>query len=190
WPAEEPEASGSASPPETAAPPSGEERATERGPRVEPLVLPDGPDEAVTEAGGSTEAGGNTEEASGADEEGLAEDGGSAGDEELAEEALAEEGPERDRDEAAAAPEARTETGEEAPIPEGEAALLVQTQPAGARVLLDGEPLVGRTPHRFEDLPAGRHQVTVLLPGHRPVRRWVRLRDGRGGLLRFRLRRR
>ncbi|HJL31232.1 MAG TPA: PEGA domain-containing protein, partial [Polyangiaceae bacterium LLY-WYZ-15_(1-7)] len=187
---EEPEASGSASPPETAAPPSGEERATERGPRVEPLVLPDGPDEAVTEAGGSTEAGGNTEEASGADEEGLAEDGGSAGDEELAEEALAEEGPERDRDEAAAAPEARTETGEEAPIPEGEAALLVQTQPAGARVLLDGEPLVGRTPHRFEDLPAGRHQVTVLLPGHRPVRRWVRLRDGRGGLLRFRLRRR
>ncbi|MCB9601019.1 MAG: protein kinase [Sandaracinus sp.] len=73
-------------------------------------------------------------------------------------------------------------------LPSGTSSLLVQTRPIGARVRIDGVLLPGTTPFRFTELPEGRHRVSIELPGHRPRQQWVRLRPGRGGVIRARLR--
>ncbi len=50
-----------------------------------------------------------------------------------------------------------------APPPVTTGTLAVQTQPSGARVLLDGSP-VGETPLRIVDVATGRHVVTFITP--------------------------
>ncbi len=50
-----------------------------------------------------------------------------------------------------------------APPPVTTGTLAVQTQPAGARVLLDGSP-VGETPLRIVDVAPGRHVLTFVTP--------------------------
>jgi hypothetical protein len=55
--------------------------------------------------------------------------------------------------------------------------LEVETQPAGARVLLNGQP-AGQTPVTLDAVPAGRHTVT-LVTGSGSVRRTVRVDAGR-----------
>lgn len=64
-------------------------------------------------------------------------------------------------------------------VPEGMAMaeLRVQTEPSGATVYLNREP-VGTTPFAATTLPAGRYDVEVLLSGYRPYRESVRLRGG------------
>ncbi len=66
-------------------------------------------------------------------------------------------------------------------------ALLVQSEPSGASIRIDGRPAVFETPHRFTSLSAGTHQVTVEKDGHPSVTRSVRIRSGQSGLLRVRL---
>jgi hypothetical protein len=60
-----------------------------------------------------------------------------------------------------------------APPPVTTGTLIVQTQPAGARVLLDGSA-VGETPLRIVDVAAGRHVVTLITPTA-TVRRTVKV---------------
>jgi hypothetical protein len=55
--------------------------------------------------------------------------------------------------------------------------LEIETQPAGARVLLNGTP-AGETPLTLDAVPAGRHTVTFLAPSG-SVRRTVRIEAGR-----------
>jgi hypothetical protein len=55
--------------------------------------------------------------------------------------------------------------------------LEIETQPAGARVLLNGQP-AGQTPVTLDAVPAGRHTVT-LVTGSGSVRRTVRVDAGR-----------
>jgi hypothetical protein len=60
-----------------------------------------------------------------------------------------------------------------APPPVTTGTLVVQTQPAGARVLLDGSA-VGETPVRIVDVAPGRHVLTLITPTA-TVRRTVRV---------------
>jgi hypothetical protein len=55
--------------------------------------------------------------------------------------------------------------------------LEVETQPAGARVLLDGKP-AGESPLTIDAVPAGRHTVTFLSPSG-SVKRTIRVEAGR-----------
>ncbi len=64
-----------------------------------------------------------------------------------------------------------------APVPVKTGVLIVQSQPAGARVLLDGGA-VGETPLRIDDVAAGRHVVT-LLTSSATVKRAVRVDAGK-----------
>jgi hypothetical protein len=57
------------------------------------------------------------------------------------------------------------------------ASLQLSSQPAGARVLLDGQEL-GRTPLTVRDLPPGRHLWRVLLPDSEPAGGTVMLAAG------------
>jgi hypothetical protein len=60
-----------------------------------------------------------------------------------------------------------------APSPVKTGTLIVQTQPAGARVLLDGSA-VGETPLRIVDVAPGRHALTLITPTA-TVRRTVKV---------------
>lgn len=65
-----------------------------------------------------------------------------------------------------------------APAPDGTSSLLqVWTTPAGAHIIVDGEPTGFRSPTSLP-LPAGAHRVTLSLAGHRNVEESVRLGPG------------
>ncbi len=59
--------------------------------------------------------------------------------------------------------------------------LVLETQPAGARVLLDGK-LAGQTPLTIEEVPPGRHIVTFITSGG-AVKRTVRVEAGKSTAL-------
>ncbi|NIQ57618.1 MAG: PEGA domain-containing protein [Gammaproteobacteria bacterium] len=52
------------------------------------------------------------------------------------------------------------------------------SDPAGAKVFVDGRELDGETPLRVEDLPAGSHTVRVEADGRRAWQRQIQLADG------------
>jgi serine/threonine protein kinase/TPR repeat protein len=56
------------------------------------------------------------------------------------------------------------------PIPSTFADLLVESEPSGADLTLDGRPPI-KTPHTFKDLKFGRHRLTITLDGYSPVER-------------------
>ena len=55
----------------------------------------------------------------------------------------------------------------------GRALLVVTTQPAGARVTVDGRTLAETTPTALRDLPAGKHLVSIGKSGYAAVERTV-----------------
>jgi hypothetical protein len=55
--------------------------------------------------------------------------------------------------------------------------LTVQSDPPGAQVLVDGQPM-GRTPVTLRDLQAGTHSVALSLSGYMPSTRSIELRPG------------
>ena len=59
-----------------------------------------------------------------------------------------------------------------APIPSPFADLLIESEPSGADLTLDGSPPV-RTPHTFKDLKFGPHRLTMTLDGYSPVERGI-----------------
>jgi hypothetical protein len=59
--------------------------------------------------------------------------------------------------------------------------LEIETQPAGANVLLDGKP-VGQSPLTLDEVPAGRHTITFVTPSG-TVKRTVRVEAGRTATL-------
>jgi serine/threonine protein kinase/TPR repeat protein len=54
------------------------------------------------------------------------------------------------------------------PPPPPSADLLVESEPSGANVTLDGAPPI-KTPHTFKDLKFGHHRLTATLDGYSPV---------------------
>jgi serine/threonine-protein kinase len=58
------------------------------------------------------------------------------------------------------------------------AALMVITDPVGARVDLDDQPLDDRTPLMADDLDAGEHRLRVRLDGYMEVERSFKLKEG------------
>ncbi len=64
--------------------------------------------------------------------------------------------------------------------------LLIQTEPPGARVMLDGNIMPGRTPRRYTEVPNGSHRVLVRMRGYKTELRWILMR-GRNILLRVEL---
>jgi PEGA domain-containing protein len=66
--------------------------------------------------------------------------------------------------------------------------LVVETNPPGATVEVDGGSFAGWTPATFE-LPAGPHQVRITMEGYRPIARAVRLEPDRTLSFRERLQR-
>jgi hypothetical protein len=75
-----------------------------------------------------------------------------------------------------AAPPRATEAAP-APSAAAEGRLEVETQPAGARVLIDGRP-AGESPLTLDKVPIGRHTVTLISPAG-TVKRSVRVEAGR-----------
>jgi len=59
-----------------------------------------------------------------------------------------------------------------APTPSPFADLLIESEPSGADLTLDGGPPV-RTPHTFKDLKFGPHRLTMTLDGYSPVERGI-----------------
>jgi len=53
----------------------------------------------------------------------------------------------------------------------------VETNPKGAEIFVDGNPIGKSTPSRIE-LPVGMHTVTLKLDGFRPLKRTVQVSDG------------
>jgi hypothetical protein len=85
-------------------------------------------------------------------------------------------GPEAEPPAPAAA--SRPEPEPVAAVPKGQAGeILIQTQPAGARVLLDGKP-AGQTPLKLANVPAGRHVLTFVSSAGE-VTRTVRVTAGK-----------
>jgi serine/threonine protein kinase/TPR repeat protein len=56
------------------------------------------------------------------------------------------------------------------PTPSRFADLLVESEPSGANLTLDGAPPI-KTPHTFKDLKFGPHRLTITLDGYSPVER-------------------
>jgi serine/threonine protein kinase/TPR repeat protein len=56
------------------------------------------------------------------------------------------------------------------PPPSTSADLLIESEPGGADLTLDGSPPI-KTPHTFKDLKFGRHRLTITLDGYSPVER-------------------
>jgi serine/threonine-protein kinase len=65
--------------------------------------------------------------------------------------------------------------------------LMVASEPAGATVEVDGKPLAEITPTAVRDLPVGRHDVRVSLPGRTPVARHVTVGAGQRSLMQIAL---
>ena len=59
-----------------------------------------------------------------------------------------------------------------APTPSPFADLLIESEPSGADLTLDGGP-PARTPHTFKDLKFGPHRLTMALDGYSPVERGI-----------------
>jgi TolB-like protein len=57
----------------------------------------------------------------------------------------------------------------------------IETQPAGAEVVLDEKP-AGQTP-LFVDVPAGAHKLSLRAPGHLPVERAFEVESGTNGVV-------
>ena len=69
-------------------------------------------------------------------------------------------------------PEFRSWRKQPAPTPSPLADLLIESEPSGADLTLDGGPPV-RTPHTFKDLKFGPHRLTMTLDGYSPVERGI-----------------
>ena len=54
---------------------------------------------------------------------------------------------------------------------------VITTVPAGARVVLDGDPVPGVTPVEIELVPGDQHNLRVQLGGHKPARLAFTLAD-------------
>ncbi|MEO6237149.1 MAG: PEGA domain-containing protein [Vicinamibacterales bacterium] len=67
---------------------------------------------------------------------------------------------------------------EPAPVPAGSARLAITTQPAGARVTIDGKA-AGETPLTLDTITPGRHVVIVTAPSGASARRTVRVESGK-----------
>ena len=65
-----------------------------------------------------------------------------------------------------------------APLPAGAARLAITTQPAGARVTIDGKA-AGETPLTLDTITPGRHVVVVTAPSGASARRTVRVESGK-----------
>ena len=83
---------------------------------------------------------------------------------------------------------ARSDATAPSPPIERVGGLRIDSRPRGARVGIDGE-LAGATPTTWRG-SAGRHTVTVSLPGYHSRRRLIDVRAGRSTTLRLKLRRR
>jgi len=81
---------------------------------------------------------------------------------------------------AAAAPASGVETAPAKPVA-GTGILTVNSQPVGARVLLDGTD-AGQTPLRLDDVPAGRHTIT-LVTETATVKRTVKVVSGQSATI-------
>jgi PEGA domain len=77
----------------------------------------------------------------------------------------------------AAAPAATAKPATPLPPTANAGGLEIDTQPAGAQVLLDGKP-AGESPLTIDNLPAGRHTVT-LVSSSGSVKRTIRIEAGR-----------
>ena len=64
--------------------------------------------------------------------------------------------------------------------------LHVRTSPSGAIIFVDGEQL-GTSPLILTDLPSGRHQVRVALPGYKGTIRNIRIIGDSSEILEWRL---
>ena len=78
---------------------------------------------------------------------------------------------------APAAPPPAAAPASASPVAAPTGRLELETQPAGARVLIDGKP-AGETPVALDRIPAGRHTVTLIAPAG-TVKRTVRIEPGR-----------
>ncbi len=58
------------------------------------------------------------------------------------------------------------------------ATLFVETRPAGATVIIDGQPSTGVTPLTLETIPPGRHTVRIERDGYRPWTTTVNVKAG------------
>jgi serine/threonine protein kinase len=56
--------------------------------------------------------------------------------------------------------------------------LRVQSTPAGAMIVVDGKLWKGKTPGAVEELSPGRHDLELVLKGHKPWRRRIDLAEG------------
>jgi len=63
-------------------------------------------------------------------------------------------------------------------VPSSRAAIMIISDPAGASVELDGQPLADRTPLMASDLDAGEHRLRVRLDGYMEVERSIKVKDG------------
>lgn len=76
---------------------------------------------------------------------------------------------------------------EEEPGAEARGAISVRTEPEGARVMLGD--LLRTSPVQWDDVEPGRYTVRVMLPGHEPIEKKIRVKPGRTLELPFSLRR-
>jgi len=66
------------------------------------------------------------------------------------------------------------------------AALTVQTEPAGASLLLDGTP-PQKPPDTFTHVPFGRHRLCATLPGYQPLTQDIEVREGKSPAIALKL---
>src|SRR5438552_14062698 len=69
---------------------------------------------------------------------------------------------------------------------QGIAALSVVTEPAGASILLDGEPPQA-PPNTFTRVPFGSHQITATLEDFEPIKQEIQVRKGMAPQIRLQL---
>ncbi len=66
------------------------------------------------------------------------------------------------------------------------AALSVQSEPAGASILLDGKPPQA-PPNTFTHVPFGTHQLTATLDDYEPIKQDIQVRRGMTPQIRLQL---
>ena len=76
-------------------------------------------------------------------------------------------------------PAPATQTAPESkPLPPAEGGLWVDTNPAGAKVIVDGGSVVRRSPATFSNLAAGKHHLQVVLENYMTEEREIEIKGG------------